>query len=50
MAGTYSKYDNTNWSSTSSFLVISDSGTQSYAFNNTYLGNNIYTNLIDSFQ
>ena len=48
MAGTYSKYDNTNWSSTSSFLVISDSGTQSYAFDNTYLGNNIYTNLIDN--
>jgi hypothetical protein len=48
MAGTYSKYDNTNWSSTSSFLVLSDSGTQSYAFNNAYLGNNLYTNLIDN--
>lgn len=48
MAGTYSKYNNTDWLSTSSFLVISDPGTQSYAFNNSYLGNDIYTNLIDN--
>lgn len=48
MAGTYSKYNNTDWLSTSSFLVLLDSGTQSYAFNNAYLGNDVYTNLIDN--
>ena len=48
MAGTYSKYDFRDWYSTSSFLVISNSGTQSWAFNNTYLGDNLYNSLVDN--
>lgn len=48
MAGTYSKYDNRGWYSTSSFLVIYDAGTQSWAFNNNYLGNSLYNSLVDN--
>lgn len=48
MAGTYSKYDIRDWYSTSSFLVISDAGTQSWAFNNSYLGNSLYNSLVDN--
>lgn len=48
MAGTYSKYDIRDWYSNSSFLVISNSGTQSWSFNNNYLGNALYNSLIDN--
>lgn len=48
MAGTYSKYDIRDWYSTSSFLVIYDAGTQSWAFNNSYLGNSLYNSLVDN--
>lgn len=44
MAGTYSKYDNDAYYSLSSKLVLSNSGTQSYAFNNNY----VYENLKDN--
>lgn len=44
MAGTYSKYVNDAYYSFSSRLLLSDSGTQSYAFDNNY----VYTNLKDN--
>lgn len=44
MAGTYSKYDLTPYYSLSSVLMLSDAGTQSYAFSNNY----VYTNLFDN--
>ena len=44
MAGTYSKYDNDAYYSLSSRLLLSDSGTQSYAFDNNY----VYTDLKDN--
>lgn len=44
MAGTYSKYDGEAYQALSSKLVLSDAGTQSYAFTN----NNVYTDLVDN--
>ena len=37
MAGTYSKYDNEAYYSLGSRLLLSDSGTQSYSFDNNYV-------------
>jgi hypothetical protein len=44
MAGTYSKYEITPYYSLSSILLLSNDGTQSYAFGNDY----VYTDLIDN--
>jgi hypothetical protein len=44
MAGTYSKYDSTNYYSLSSLITLSQSATQSYSFKNDY----VYSNLIDN--
>jgi hypothetical protein len=44
MAGTYSKYDGLAYQTLSSKLVLSNDGTQSYAFTN----NNVYTDLVDN--
>jgi hypothetical protein len=44
MAGTYSKYNSTNYYSLSSLISLSQSATQSYSFKNDY----VYSNLIDN--
>ena len=44
MAGTYSKYDGQAYQALSSKLVLSNDGTQSYAFTN----NNVYTDLVNN--
>ena len=44
MAGTYSKYNSTNYYSLSSLISLSQSATQSYSFKNDY----VYSNLVDN--
>lgn len=44
MAGTYSKYDGQAYQTLSTKLVLSNDGTQSYAF----INNNVYTDLLDN--